>query len=73
MTVILYDYRNGLPEDCKDIRELLYADDTLLIGTCSVDVQLYMDTIATEGRKYGLLLNCDKSELLRGKYSVRQL
>ena len=64
MIVLLYDCRRALP-DTDGLRELLYADDTLLMGARACDIQLYMDTIATEGKKYGLMLNYDKLELLR--------
>ena len=71
MTVILHDCRRNLPET-SEVKELLYADDTLLMGAKVEEVQQYMDTIAVEGKKYGLLLNYDMIQ--RGKRSsARQL
>ena len=57
--------------DCKgtdakfhDIEELLYADDTLLIGRDVDATQEYMWKIAEEGRKYGMKLNWGKTEVM---------
>ena len=48
-----------------ELEELLYADDTLLIGREPAELQRYMDCIATEGRRYGLQLNNSKLEMLQ--------
>ena len=45
--------------------ELLYADDTLLLGNNTELVQQYMQRIAIEARKYGLILNNSKLEMMQ--------
>eukprot|EP00973_Karenia_brevis_P070124 9747254-Karenia_brevis.AAC.1 len=45
-----------------DIHELLYADDTLLVGVHGNSVQKYMEAIQVVGAGYGLILNYSKTE-----------
>ena len=44
-----------------DCNELVYADDTLLLGSNIEHLQVYMDYIAQVGKEYGLALNWKKS------------
>eukprot|EP00973_Karenia_brevis_P040855 5653511-Karenia_brevis.AAC.1 len=68
MTILLHD-ANGLMQEEYGIlsteeicNELVYADDTLLIGRSAQFLQKYMDCIAKIGRSYGLSLNWRKVE-----------
>ena len=65
MTVLMHDCRAKLGDIPMELEELLYADDTLLIGREPAELQRYMDCIATEGRRYGLQLNNSKLEMLQ--------
>ena len=47
---------------CKD---LLYADDTMLIGSDPKRLQLHFDLLIDEGRRYGLELNMSKTVAMR--------
>ena len=68
MTVLLHDANILLKQDfpvspnsvCCD--ELVYADDTLLIGKDSIYLQTYMHHIAQVGKTYGLSFNWKKVE-----------
>ena len=42
-------------------REVLYADDTLLVSTSSQNLQRLLDAVVREGARYGLELNWDKT------------
>ena len=42
-------------------RDVLYADDTVLVSRYASNLQLLLDRIITEGRTYGLELNWDKT------------
>ena len=65
MTVLIYDCRTSFMDMLDTMLELLYADDTLWIGNNTELVQKYMQCIATEGRKYGLILNNSKLEMMQ--------
>ena len=45
--------------------DVLYADDTMIVGSEIDRVQKYLDSIAKFGRQYGLELNMSKTVLLR--------
>ena len=60
----MHDCRRHFDSFPNTLRELLYADDTLLIGQDASMIQRYMQIVAREGRKYGLRLNNSKLELL---------
>ena len=45
--------------------ELLYADDSMLIGSDASAVQAHLDSVTTVGQTYGLELNVEKTILLR--------
>ena len=46
-------------------RDLLYADDTLILETKAEVAQSFMDAVAQRGGEYGLALNWGKVKLLR--------
>ncbi len=71
MIVFMADARKLLKEkhgisDSEDlpIFNLLYADDTFLIGTCNSCLQKYMSIIEELGGEYGLQLYWKKVEAL---------
>ena len=43
------------------LRELLYADDTVLLSTSEDNLQRLLNAVITEGAKYGLELNWSKT------------
>ena len=45
--------------------DLLYADDTMILGSKSKDVQSFFHSVAEVGQQYGLELNFDKTVLMR--------
>ena len=45
--------------------ELVYADDTLLVGLEQQHVQAYMECIEAAGKNYGLSFNWRKLEVLQ--------
>ena len=65
MTVILHDARASLGgQSTQKLTELVYADDTLLIGSDDVSLQTIMMTIGQVGSEYGLSYNWKKLEAL---------
>ena len=46
-------------------RDILYADDTILVGSPRDQMQYYIDTVVRCARNYGLELNWSKTKLLR--------
>ena len=68
MTVLLHDAKNLVEQKISvspnsfHCDELVYADDTLLLGTDPVYLQTYMRCIAQVGKTYGLSLNWKKVE-----------
>ena len=64
-TVMFYDIYNSV--DLQDepefvvTRELLYADETVLLSARQDNLQQLPDAIVTEGAKYGLELNWEKT------------
>ena len=70
MTVLLHDAtsmlhtEHGMQLDSTCCNELVYADDTLLIGVSTQYLQKYMECIAKVGGEYGLALNWKKVEQL---------
>ena len=65
MTILIDDCRRAHPDITESVEELLYADDTLILGNDSKIIERYIQTIATQGKKYGLSLNMDKLEMIR--------
>ena len=69
MTVAMMDARrmSQLEETQGHIvtPDLVYADDTMLLGSSAESVQRYLDHVVAVGRTYGLELNLQKTVLLR--------
>ena len=69
MTVALQDARRmSQLEETQDLivtPDLVYADDTMLLGSSAQTVQKYLDNVIAVGRTYGLELNLQKTVLLR--------
>ena len=51
-------------EVCNNLWELLYADDTVLIGTRARELNMLKKAIEEESAKYNLKLNYDKCNYL---------
>ena len=49
-------------------RDILYADDTLLVSTNAEALQKHFDCIVEAGRAYGLELNLGETVLLRERH-----
>jgi hypothetical protein len=69
MTVLLSDARElfvsrGGKRDAPFVRELVYADDTLIIDTDACEIQNMMECISECGAQYGLSYNWSKLEAL---------
>ena len=71
MTILIRDAKAEFaacqsPQDMPStlVRELLYADDTLLVGTDSDRIQEYMHFVAEQGSVYGLSFNWSKLEVM---------
>ena len=54
--------QNRIPGATFD--EVLYADDTICISTCTKTINKLIERIETLGEKYGLILNHNKCEVL---------
>ena len=73
MSVVLQDARgrlentHGIELPEESLSELLYADDTLLLGTNTQAVQKYLDCIVEVGLEYGLEMNWGKVECLASR------
>lgn len=70
MTVLVHDAKRELAQKRPDhtsmwkLDEILYADDTLLVGSDVETLQIYMDCICRRGHTYGLSFNASKLESL---------
>ena len=70
MTVLLHDATEQLqrtsPGSCSGLQvdELVYADDTLLVGIEQPHVAAYMEAIRAAGQNYGLAFNWRKLEVM---------
>ena len=79
MSIIIQDSIQILPEvfqkmiDADTLSVLLYADDTLVIGSTSASVQALLNAIATVGRRFGMELHYSKFQLLqvRGDFDIK--
>ena len=71
MSVLIEDVVNNLGPtdkdlyDREDLSELLYADDTLIIGTNGDSISRYLAAISQAGALYGMELHLGKFQLLR--------
>ena len=78
MTVVMEDAFRSLDAGAKTCVErgllgtLLYADDTLLIGTTGTRVQELLTAVSSVGSRYGMQLHWSKFQLLaiNGKYKL---
>ena len=76
MTVILTDVRCKLSEDDSSnsasgsCSEVLYADDTLLLGTSAAEAEKQLACIVEIGEEYGLEMNWGKVEVLAANAEV---
>ena len=59
-----FDGEDNTP-DYIATRDILYADDTILLGASRDQMQYYLDTVVGCARYYGLELNWGKTKLLR--------
>ena len=64
MSVVMHDAKAQVNPIGNYLGDLLYADDTLLIGSNAVDVERYLAEIAKAGAEYGLQLHMGKCQLL---------
>ena len=55
---------NGVKYGSRKLVSLFFADDGLLLSSNIEDARLQIATLTTEGRKYGLEINKDKSQCL---------
>ena len=76
MSVLMKDAVDRLPEGDKDLlrekrlAELLYADDTLLLGVSSGSLQRFLEAVSDAGAAYGLELHMGKLQLLNVRCDV---
>ena len=61
MSVLMHDAK-GAKE--LEVSDLVYADDTLLLGTCPDNLHNFMTKIGEAGMGYGLVFNWGKLEIL---------
>ena len=60
MTVLMHDAKNSLSHSAKqayeqgDLKDVLFADDTLLISTTGAHLEEYMSAVTACGAHYGL-------------------
>ena len=52
-------------------RDVLYADDTLLVSQHQSNLQTMLNAIVEEGRKYGLELNWEKTAQMQTSINNR--
>jgi hypothetical protein len=73
MTVLMEDALGKLPDGDKELAargvlaNLLYADDTLLLGVEGKSVQRYLEAIVKVGAAYGLELHWGKLQLINAR------
>ena len=70
MSVLMHDALSMLQGDAReafergDLADVVYADDTLLMGVSTLYLTEYMQAVAAAGRKYGMELHYGKFQLL---------
>ena len=70
MSVLLHDAVAALGPEARaayergDLADLVYADDTLLMGVSDAHVQEYLAAISEAGKRYGLELHAAKFQLI---------
>ena len=71
MTVVMRDAAQNLEGTAKEacrkggLATVLYADDTLLVGTGGPELQDYLASVAEVGKKFGLELHMDKFQMIQ--------
>ena len=67
-TVLMYDVDERLSREAPIVEpafivttDVLYADDTVLLSSCPLRLQVHLDLLVDERKKYGLELNWDKT------------
>ena len=73
MTVWLHDVRQEMGTEMQQmpLSELVYADDTMLVGTSEEFLQKLMEGIGQAGRRYGLSFNWAKLEAMTVRIAAR--
>ena len=61
-------FKNAPSEPFLVSRDILYADDTLLLATDADTLQRHLECITRVGRRYGLELHWGKTEVLRVRH-----
>ena len=69
--MLLTEY--GISIDDDEIHELVYVDDTLLLGTSTDQLQKYLQCIAHVGHNYRLSLNWKKVDQMSIQCEARDL
>ena len=70
MTLLMHDARQLLSRSAQDalskgeLSDILYADDTLILGKLSKDVEEYASAVERAGAKYGMKLHWGKTQAL---------
>ena len=57
MTVLLHDAKADMGDASKEVGDLVYADDTLIVAAQPGKATEYMQAIARAGAQYGLQSN----------------
>ena len=75
MTCVMADAKQKLaaeqPEGfSNNLSDLLYADDTLLVGTSAEGLSAFLAAICDIGREYGLALNVSKTKVLNVRADI---
>ena len=75
MTAVMHDAVSFLPPDARaaydrgDLADVVYADDTLLLGANAKHIEVFLRAVAAAGRAHGLELHEDKFQLLQVRCS----
>ena len=64
MRTALDGYHGGFRIGGRNISNLRYADDIVLIATSPDELQELLDRIVTAGAEYGLKINVDKTKVM---------
>ena len=66
ITVLLHDVKQEMGPSTESLllSDLVYADDTLLVGTSDIFLQRFMTCIGRAGGSYGLSVNWNKLEAM---------
>ena len=71
LSVLMFDAVRELPSEDRErldqglLAELLYADDTLLLGVPSGSIERFLSAVSRAGATYGLELHWGKLQLLQ--------